>query len=128
MATCSLASASTVTRPCCISTRLKCLRGSNVSRVKSPFMVLILYCPSSVAVNNAYVHPSRCELFQAHAQIRCALRLKEVVEDAHLGFVVCAALDFLRTCQRQLCKAWFTIAAARKLRPDAELLAGNGCR
>src|SRR5712691_1430308 len=127
MATCSLASASTVTRPCCISTRLKCLRGSNVSRVKSPCIVLRprFASPSSVSVHNAYVHPGRCELFQTHAKIRFALRLKEIVEDSYLGFVIRAPLDFIRTCKRQLRKARFTIADTRKLRPDADLLAGD---
>src|SRR5882762_924466 len=42
MLACSFQSASSWTRPCCISTRQKCFEASNVSREKSPLIVCSL--------------------------------------------------------------------------------------
>src|SRR5215212_9320190 len=80
-----------------MSTRLNLLVASNVSRVKSPF----IFGSSTVACwltrgNDAGVHVGRRVLVEPRAQVGRALRLEEIVEDAHLRLVVGPALDLGR--------------------------------
>src|SRR5262249_59025479 len=112
MEVCSLSSAWSVTRPCCFSTRLKCFVWSKVSLVKSP---LIGRLPRLIRLareqscsdasgreQHTHVEASRGVFLQPRAQVDFPLRLKEVVERAHLRLVVGAAQDFLGAGARQL--------------------------
>ena len=46
-------------------------------------------------MNDSDIHSGGSEFVQAREQIRLALRLKQIVKCAHLGFVVRAAFDFI---------------------------------
>src|SRR6266566_2977207 len=133
MAACSFQSESSWTRPCCITTRTKCLAGLKVSLVRSavivpnrkPISVPTLPPPpamvstSSGCEDDAGVHRRRNVLFQASEQIRLSLRLVQIVEGAHLG----AAPDFVRGVEGQLAVSRRAIPHAIEVRLHPQPLA-----
>src|SRR4051812_37053051 len=118
MAVCSFQSASSWTRPCCMSTRVKCFKGSKVSREKSPFMMASLSRKDDARVNSG-----GRELVEARAQVCLALRLEEVVIDAHLRLVVGPARNLSRARLGELAIGGRAVAHAVEVRPDAHLFA-----
>src|SRR5436190_4916720 len=118
MSVCSFQSASSWTRPCCMITRLKCLAGSKVSRLMSLFIFGLL-----TGVDYAGIHPGRGAFVQAGTQIGVSLGLIEIVESAHLRFVVRAARDFLRARIGKLAVSGCAIARAVEIGFHARLLA-----
>src|SRR5215203_1416530 len=84
MDTCSFQSASSSTRPCCISTRRYCSVGSKLSLEKSAFMVCLLGCEE-----DRCLHARRGVLVEPCTQGRLTLRPEQVVEHPHLRLVVC---------------------------------------
>src|SRR5919112_3915869 len=115
---CSFQSASSWTRPCCMSTRVKCLRGSKVSREKSPFIVASLG-----RKDDARVDSGGRELVEARAQVRLALRLEEVVVDAHLRLVVGPAPNLFGAGLGELAVGGRAVAHAVEDGADAHLRA-----
>src|SRR6267143_6695698 len=107
MADCSLASASTVTRPCCWRTLLKCLVRSNVYLLKSPFIGVVVSlvgcCEGkrrSGHENDTGVHAGGGVFVEARAQVGFPLRLKKVVERAHFRFIISAPCDLPGASER----------------------------
>src|SRR4051812_38146625 len=101
-----------------MSTRVKCFKGSKVSREKSPFMMASLSRKDDARVNSR-----GGKLVEARAQIRLALRLEEVVIDAHLRLVVGPALDFVGARLGELTVGGRAVAHAVEVRADAHLFA-----
>ena len=77
-------------------------------------------------MNDSDIHPGGREFVQAREQIRFALRLKQVVKRAHLGFVVRAAFDFIGAVVGQLAIGRRAVTLAVELRLDAQPLARFG--
>ena len=75
--------------------------------------------------HNADVHARRRELFEPRAQVVPALRLKQIVEDAHFGLVLRAAADFSRARSSQLRVPRVAVSNTGELRPHAQPLARN---
>ena len=50
--------------------------------------------------NHPHIHPRRDVLIHAHPQGGAALGLEQIVEDAHLRFIVGAAYDLIRAIAR----------------------------
>src|SRR5215510_3463683 len=123
MSACSLASASSVTRPCCSSTRLKWLATSNVMREKSPFIGSSPFGDRSAFEDDVDVHAGRCVLGEPGAQVGLALGLEQIMERAHLGFVIGAAHDLGRAAGAELGVGGLAVPHAAELRPDAQQLA-----
>src|SRR5262249_49411967 len=70
--------------------------------------------------NDARVHSGGRVFIEPRAQICLALRLKQVMKNSHLGFVVRAAFDLLGAIVCQLAISRFAIATAVEPRTDAE--------
>src|SRR5579864_3200713 len=117
MAVCSLRSASSCGRPCCIRTRVKPFAASKLSRVKSPVMT-----PSSTGKDDPDLGSCRNMIKKAGAQIRRALRFEQIVEDAELGTVLGAARDLLGAIDRQPAIRRLAISGRGEARRDAKLL------
>src|SRR5436190_1457086 len=121
MATRSFQSESTMTRPCCMKTRLY-WSGSTTNREKSPFTAP----PRSLTHrDHGDVGPCRAELLQPGAKVGQPLRLVEVVERAHLGLVVGAADDLDGTRRGQLGVRGPAVARGRELRRHPQPLRGK---
>src|SRR3954470_6474238 len=101
-----------------MSTRVKCFKGSKVSREKSPFMMASLG-----RKDDARVHSCGRELVEARAQICLALRLGEVVVDGHLRLVVRAARNLAGARLGELAVGGRAVAHAAEDGADAHLRA-----
>src|SRR5215217_5388395 len=102
----------------CMRTRVKCFKGSKVSREKSPFMMASLS-----RKDDARVHSCGRELVEARAQVCLALRLEEVVIDAHLRLVVGPAFNFVGAGLGELAVGGRAVAHAVEDGSDAHLRA-----
>src|SRR5437016_12324303 len=118
MSICSLESASSCTRPCCMRRLLKCLRASKVLRLLSLFMLRLLVGDLLGDVEDAGLQTEAQIFVEACAQMFLALRFVEIVESADRGFVVGAATDLARTERAQLTVARVIEARRDEARPN----------
>src|SRR5215208_2282219 len=101
---CSFQSASSSTRPCCISTRRYCSVGSKLSLEKSAFMVCLLGCEE-----DRCLYARRGVLVEPRTQGRLTLRPEQVVEHPHLRLVVCPPRYLTGGALGELAVGWGTV-------------------
>src|SRR5262249_30020945 len=118
IAICSFQSASSCGRPCCIRTRVKCLCGSKLSRLKSPDITV----PRSTGENDADIGTGWDVLGEPDAQSVRALRLAQIVEHAHFGLILRTAPDLVGANGRQPAVGRPAIACGDELWRDAQAL------
>src|ERR1043166_2206959 len=124
MSPCSFQSASTCTRPCCMSTRLKRLATRKGSRLKSLFTEVPPGVLSS-GVDNPRLQAEAEVFLDRRAQTGLALRFMDVVKCAHASLVVGAFADLRRARRAQLAVGRIAEAGGEELRPDERVFRGR---